>query len=173
MARPKLRKLAADIEAAGGDDYIFDLIADGVPMKRIAEPFGVSRPMLYQWRDLQPHREERRARWEAAMKASAEAKLEEGEEILDECSGSTSPEVQLANSRANYKMKIAEMRDPDRFGKKAGEVNVNLNIGQLHLDALRQLGHMDKRPQLEAGPVVEAVLEGDDVVDAFNQEGEE
>ena len=73
MTRPMLRQLNADVEEAGGDHVIFDMIAEGTPLGKIAQRFNVSRPMLYKWRDHSPRKESRRRYWTEAMKLRAEA----------------------------------------------------------------------------------------------------
>lgn len=170
--RPKLQELSARIERLGGDDYVFDRIAGGDPIGTIAKDLGVSRPYMYTWRDQKPEElaAERKARWEKAIELSADAKEEEGAEILDDLARKdlvTSPEVQLATSRAKYRQWQAETRNRTKFGGEQG-VTVNVNLGQLHLDALRARGSAAAleraRPkQLEdSDPVLEAEVIEDD-----------
>jgi hypothetical protein len=137
------------LEDLGGEDWIFDRIADGRSMQSIAEDlsraregFSVSRPYLYTWRDEGPHRERRRAKWAAAKEASAEAHLEDGREILDGLHDERgaqvkSSEVSLAQARAAYRRAMAEMRDP---GMRTGgvQIGVAVGIGDQALEALRR-----------------------------------
>lgn len=161
--RPFLNEIAQKIEQLGGDDWVFDQIADGVPMRRIAEQLGCSRPLLYQWRDLEPHREGRQRRWKEARALSAIGTLEDGAEILDDLAeeGVVTPaQVTLANSRANYRMAMAKIADPSLDPKKA-DVEVNLSVGELHLDALRKHGGGRRGPeQVEDAEVL--AIEGED-----------
>lgn len=162
-SRPFLQKIAKVIDRLGGEEWVFDRIADGRSIQSIvdeiadAEPSidSISRPMLYQWRDLK--KDVRRELWELARKASAFNRLEDGEKILDDLaeSGHVMPaEVSLANSRANYRMALAKLCDPGLDPKKA-DVNVQVSVGTLHLDALRKLGGGSAR-RLGDGSVQEA-----------------
>lgn len=70
--------------------------------------------------------------------------------------------AQLANSRANYRMRLAESYDRRQFGAPRDQVNVQVNLPSLHLDALRRRAvTATTRPQLSAAsePDVE-VIEG-------------
>lgn len=153
------------VEALGGDDYIFDRLAGGDPVGAIARDLGVSRPYLYTWRNQRPEAlaAERRRRWEESIELSADAKEEEGAEILDDLAARdivTSAEVQLATSRARYRQWQAETRNRTRYGNETGTV-INVNLGSLHLDALRARG---STRALEGRPVVAGELPG--IVDA-------
>lgn len=147
--RPLLQTLAAKIDALGdddmsGEDVVFARIADGEPVGAVAKSFGVSRQYMYVWRDVAGHKERRRALWEAALKASADAKAEEGESILDTLAERvllvTPADVALARARADYKLRLASVRDRERYGEKAQAVSVNVTVQSLHLDALRLAG---------------------------------
>ncbi len=154
-----MRRISRKIEELGGDDWVFDQIASGVPMRVIAEPLGCDRAQIYRWRDLEPHREERRRRWKEARVQSSDAYLEDGEEILtDLASANVTPlasEVTLAVARAKYKSEMAKIFNPD-YGSNGPTVNVN--VGTLHLDALRQLGGHPKKA-LPAETIPEAEWE--------------
>lgn len=169
--RPKLRKLEADILELGGEEWVLGEIASGRRIGDIAEQFGVSRRLLYQWRD-RAHRKDRiRPLWEEAVAMSAEADVETAmahfdrlDEIVghDPVSGQelrrvpASSEVQLASSRAKYLQWLASRKDPDRYGAQDAAVAVNVNLGSLHLDALAAV---KSREALPAAPVEEADFE--------------
>jgi len=52
--------------------------------------------------------------------------------------------VSLAKSRAEYRRWLAGRLNAEAYGEdKQALLNVNLNVGDLHLDALRRVGHMD------------------------------
>jgi len=161
-SQPFLRKIARDIVGHGGDDWVFDQMADGVTIGKIVEPLGCSRRILYRWRDLEPHREVRRQRWKDAMRESAEARLEKGEEILDELADKndypTAPQVSLATARSKYQREIAGVRDPEKFGDRKG-ATVEVHIGSLHLDALRQHGSPTSLPAPEPEVIEAEVIE--------------
>lgn len=159
--RPLLREMNEVLEELGGEDWLFERIADGRAMKDIAEDlsaaregFSVSRPYLYTWRDEAPHRDRRRAKWAAAKEASAESHLEDGRGILDTLHEDRGPavkssEVSLAQARAAYRKAMAEMRDPAmRTG--GAQVQVAVGIGDQALSALRRRASLRDTQVLEA-----------------------
>lgn len=141
--QPKLRALAAAIEEAGGDDVIFDQVADGTYLTRIAEEWDVSSQLLRKWVRLDPERERR---YEAAKRASADALVEDAGSVLDRASVASSAHVQKAKSQAEFKRWLASKRDRQQYGDDAAQVSVNLNLGELHLDALRQRARVVEIP---------------------------
>lgn len=162
--RPFLQMVEDRIERMGGEDeVVFERIAEGVPIREVVADLGCSRSFLYRWRDAKGHKERRRAKWEAAVKASAHALAEDSavplEELARNSEGLTNAEVSLAKARSEYRRWLASVRDRDTYGEAKQEaVQVNLSIGQLHLDALRQRGSMHRVRQLEAGEAREAEL---------------
>jgi predicted transcriptional regulator len=147
--RPALHKLAeriADAAAAVGaspDEYVCSLVADGESVKQVAGRFGVSRSMVYDWLRMDPTGE-REQRFQDARRASAEVHADRAGEVLEELDPLivTAPMVQLANSRSNYYRWMAEVRDREAYGSKPS-VAVNVSLGSLHLDALRQAGRVE------------------------------
>ena len=145
-SRPQLARLSDAIEKAGGEDAIFSLIADGEPMRVIADKLGTSRGMVYHW--IHAGGGEREQRWEAAKEIAAHVHVEDAGEILDTAPGITSADVSLARARAEHRMHLAAMFNRRAYGEdKAAGVNVQIDIGQLHLDALRS---SVQRPALRA-----------------------
>lgn len=149
--RPRMRQLIADIEAKpGGEEWVMDQIAEGIPIRKIAESLGVSRRYLYQWRDRLGHKERLKPMWTAAVRLSAEADLETSiadfeyldREIMDGENGEVikripaSSEVQLVTGKAKFRQWLAARKDPERYGEKDQGVNVNLNLGDLHVQAV-------------------------------------
>ena len=63
-------------------------------------------------------------------------------------------EVSAATSRANFRRWLATVRNREEYGQNAG-VNVNLTINQLHLDALRKVGHMPVPDEIPEAEVVD------------------
>jgi hypothetical protein len=153
-SRPHLQSLAAAIEKVGGDDHIFDQIADGAPMRKIAEPFGYSRQMIYAW--IHMGGPEREKRWEEAKQTAAHALVEDAGDILDAARPVTSAEASHLKARVEHKRWLASVFNRKVYGDDSGKIDVNLNIGQLHLDALRAAG---SRPALPAPEAQEAEYE--------------
>jgi len=149
--RPTLKKLEQDIRDAGGDEVIFERIAEGEKLKEIARSFGVSRALLYDWRDRGG--DDRKKGWSTAMRARAAAQAEEAGEILDNLVGSeiSNADVKLATERANYRKWLASKLDPETFGEQQG-VQVQLNISQLHLQALKAANAAATLPASQPAP---------------------
>ena len=88
------------INSLGGDEWFFGRIIDGDSMSMIAETLGVSRNFLYSWINLK--KGERRAALVEARRLSANAHVEDGQDILAVLADKpelTSAEVSLAASR--------------------------------------------------------------------------
>lgn len=150
-----MRGLARKIqEHPDGEDGIFERIADGEPIRTIALTFNVSRPMIYAW----IHKtEEREKKWRAAQKIAAHGFIEDGMQILDQPleEFDHSGEPSMRKARAEYRRWLAGQYNRDDFGKEesGAKVNVHLNVGELHLDALRQAGRATPLPRLTAEEV--------------------
>lgn len=165
--RPLLRKVNKVIEENGGEDaVVFDRIAEGVPVGEIASELPCSRQYLYMWRDEKGHRERRQEKWKRAMEARTDDMLEESIQILDDLHEKepdpTTAQVSLAGRRADQRIGLAKMMNPEKYGDKKDSVEVNFNLGELHLGALQKHGRMI--PAEEQEQVEEAdyeMLEGE------------
>ena len=140
-SRPYLRKISNLIAEKGGDDWVFDQIADGKPIQSIADQLGCSRPFLYVWRKAGGP--ERIQGWKDAKVKSAQAHVENGMKILDELAEGdrvlTAPEVSLAAHRAKYREGMAKMADPS-LDPRLQNTGTVINVGTLHLEALQKHG---------------------------------
>lgn len=140
-------------------DRVCELIAQAVPMSQIAKEFGVSRRSLFNWCKLPEVRE----KVEAAKAESAESWVEKAQRYLDEAKGDSNSEVGLVKLRVDFCMRMAEIRNRAEWGDKPQGLNVNVNIGQLHLDALRKVGRMSlEADNVTALPAVDAEVEEED-----------
>lgn len=165
-----MRRLVAQIDEAGGPEVVCEMIADGVRIGKVAEHWGVSRRMLYMWRDrMDRERGGVKDMWAEAVRLSAEADVErslEDFERLDRVvevrtdeEGNarvvnripTAAEVSLVTGRAKFNQWLAARKDPDRYGDKS-KLDVDVNLGDLHLQALKQMKQLQR-------PTVEAVAE--------------
>jgi len=155
--QPVARRLAERIEDDGGDAVLFDRVESGRALVTIAEDYGVSRETLRRWINKTPARREA---YDEAKADSADALVEEAGQILDDAKTDSGPDMQKARSRAEHRRWLASKRDRVQYGDDPTvAVGVHLDLGSLHLDALRQAGHMT-----HGVPVVESeVLEGDEV----------
>lgn len=161
-AQPVLRKLCKQIEERGGDEHVFDMLRAGLSVRRIAETFDVpghgsiSRPLMYRWRDKS---EERQAGWAAAMREGAHALAEDAGDVLEDLpEDPTSAQVAKAKGISEHKKWLAGLRDRDSYGAGPSTVVGVIGLPELHIEALRAAGNMD-RQRLTAAPVVEADYE--------------
>ena len=166
---PKQDALIAQIEAMpGGWDDIFDAIADGATYRMLAEKFKVSRSFMHR---VVVHDPERRKRAEIAYQDRAHALVDESLEIADGVNVNLPAAVQKAKLQIELRQWLAAV-DNARYQKANQQLNVNLTIGQLHLDALRRrrvtaiadttaglADTHDSETPLIAPPVVDAEIE--------------
>lgn len=152
--RPGLRKLAAEIEKRGGEEWIFGEFIGGRSIGEIMRELGFSRTYFYAWMK-EGSEEQRAARAEAYHQAkilSAEAHVEQAGEILDDLAeqgGVTPAEVQIAIARSKFRQWLAGKRDGQYSDQKGAGMSLTINVGQLHLDALRQAGRMSGAAAIE------------------------
>jgi hypothetical protein len=158
--KPKTAKLWRDIQRKGGEEYIWSLVRSGLKVREIGERFGVSNHMIYNW--INKGGEERRTAYRLARKESADAVADRAGDILDDLADEstkreiTSPEVKLAEARAQHDKWLASKADPEMYGETKAPL---LQIGELHLSALRQHGAV---PALPSEPVeLPALPKGD------------
>lgn len=134
IGRPKLRafRLRMDeIDASGGMEWFMERIADGRTMQSIADELECSRGMLYLWLKCDPKRHEE---FREARQLSAYAHAENALIMADEADNPLhSP---LVRERCQHRRWMAEKANPVDFGKQNGP-QVQINIGELHLDALK------------------------------------
>jgi hypothetical protein len=135
--RPKLRAFSKKVDAAGGEDMIFERVAGGETIRSIMSDFGVSRGMFYLW--MKEGDDARKEKYDVARRLSADALVEQGLDILDGLEGEelSSADVGAASARANYRKWLAGVRNRDEYGDAQAAINVNLNVGQMHIDAMR------------------------------------
>ena len=172
----------------GGEEWLWDQLADGRTVASVAEELGVSRRYLYVWRDRRAHKHRLKPLWEAAIRMSAEADLEktmaefarldrviervtpdgeiEREERIPHAS-----EVQLVSGRAKLRQWLAAKKDPEVYGDRVG-VDVKVDLGDMHMAALqaadtvllpRDAGVVEAEVLSYGPPGDEAVEEGDDL----------
>jgi AraC-like DNA-binding protein len=167
-ARPFLQALAARIEARAAQDgvsgieHICQRIADGEVMKTIADEFGCARNTIYLYIKLGG--DDWRRLFERARIESARTHAEDALSIADTVPATTA-DVAKAREQIGQRRWLAERFDRPTFGQRT-DVNI-LQIGELHLDALRRRGGPDAlpapRPALGPGvDVVEAEIEPED-----------
>lgn len=136
-AKPITRAAHAKIRTAGGEAWVFSQVADGRTLKALAEELGISRPMLSAWCNAAP----RRDAYTHAKRAAADALVEEGLAITDRVSDPS--EVPAAKLQADFRRWMAGKINREAWGDQHGAL-VNVDLGQLHLEALRQFNAEEK-----------------------------
>ena len=126
--RPVRRRVLRDIRDAGGWVAVLERIANGETVTSIARSFNVSRS-FFAWL-LHEDRERHELVSEARRVAADALALE----IVDRADA-----FQQAKMRADFRLRLASKLDRDQYGHQTPSAQVESNLGQLHLDALRQL----------------------------------
>jgi predicted DNA-binding protein YlxM (UPF0122 family) len=135
-------------ELFGSWDNLIEHIADGASLQELADQLDISRSRLSnQIRHQVP---DHRLRLEEARRQRADAYADEAREIadgdmLDQDGNISGAAVSRARLRVDTRKWLAAVDNPEKYGKQdAAQVNVNLTVNQLHLDALRHF-NQDRR----------------------------
>lgn len=129
---------------------IFERIAGGGTLLAIADDMGFAPQSFY--RLVNQGGEERRQLLKDARKEAAPIHAETSVQILDDADCENGAEVALVKARSDSRWRLAKVYDRETFGDQPVLIHNELNLGSLHLDALRQHGSMSQ----QAIPVVEA-----------------
>lgn len=126
------------------EDDVLDRVAAAEPLESIAKSYGIHRATLHRWLTSS---DERKRGYAQAQQASATAHAELSVQILDDAAEDrdiSGPQATIAKARADSHKWLAERFDRDTFGADPTvQMNV-LSTGELHLDALRQFGSMER-----------------------------
>jgi predicted DNA-binding protein YlxM (UPF0122 family) len=144
--RPVLNALAVKIEEAGGDEVILGRIAAGDYLTTIAEDWGVSRQVVYDW--IRSN-EDRKKAYEHAKSLSADGLVERAAEDLEEASVVSAQSFAKDKARSEFKKWLASKRDREQYGETPPQTNVNLNLGMVHLQALRHGARVEEAEAVE------------------------
>lgn len=151
------RRILSDVEANGGADWLFDQIASGMTVAKLAEQYGCTRSYIS--RTLNANDEYKRALEQARVEA-ADALVEEGLEMVDRLDGnSSSNEIAATREKINWRKFMAGSMNQNKYGTRP-QTNVNISIGDLHLDALRKI-NAERKAIEEEDRAREQAIEGD------------
>jgi hypothetical protein len=142
---PMRRALEKKIESLGGIEFVTSHIAQGMTIGRLAEFIECSRPMLSFWIN---HTDERRDAVLKARKLKAEKLAEEALEIADEADETSNSGVNKARLQVDTRKWMASKLDPENYGDTA-KTQVNISLGDLHLQALKHMGKVEVVTTLE------------------------
>ena len=153
------RKMFAELErvSAGAgktpSEFVYDYIASGKTMTDLAEFLGCSRS--YASRHLNADPEIAKA-LDRARRDSADAMAEDTLKITDALAaridaGEEVPQERITVLREQNNMRkwLAAANNPDRFAAK--DRGVQINIGDLHLDAMRKMKTINSSTPPEGG----------------------
>jgi hypothetical protein len=138
-AKPIERFVKRQIQEQGGWDRIVERIASGETVTEIAQrvlrPDGKAISRAFLSRLL--HQDHARSqRVNQARREGAAAMVDDALRIVD-----TSPmdrdAVQHSKARAELRLKVAGLVDREAWGERPMTVNVGVNVGEMHLGALR------------------------------------
>ena len=128
--RPLTRAQARALDEIG-EEALLELVEDGMTVRELLRLFGVGNRGFYMWLDQEPGR---RQRFTEARAVYAEALDKEGMEIVDGCPPDKE-HIALAKLRVEQRRHVAANADKTRQAGAAGTV---VNIGTLHLEAVRE-----------------------------------
>jgi hypothetical protein len=151
--RPKRKAALASIEKSGGVQYLTDYLLSGGTITQLAGELNLHRGYLH--RILKDH-PEYSAALEAARADAADAHAEAGFEIMRRLrnerklerdtakEGSRAAElsaldVSIAKEEAAQHRFIAQAWNQQRYGSQNSQTHVTLNLGDMHLDALKKM----------------------------------
>jgi hypothetical protein len=163
--QPVMQSITRKLEEEfGGEDWVYDQLASGVVVGKVAEQLGISRRYLYFWRDQRGHKERRKPLWEEAIRMAGEAHAEGVFDDLDNVPDhASSAQVSLASAKAKHRTWLAGKLDRERFGERGMELS--FSIGELHLRALQssKVEHIEEADVeiLDDGDTDVEALEGD------------
>jgi len=130
--QPKKRQFLADLKKQGGVQYVVDRISDGDTFTAIAKEFGLSRNFMTSVLYKDP---EAKALLQTAKRERSHTLAEQALSIVDDVEASPN-EISKAREQASVRKWLASCENPEVYGQRQSAVTVN--IGDLHLDALRK-----------------------------------
>jgi hypothetical protein len=166
----KRRTIASNLDKIG-EQTLLEKVASGMTMAGLARELRISNLSLYHWIKKDPDRQERFAQ------ARAIAADQWADECLDIADQTDNLNAQADRLKIETRKWLAGVTNPDKYKSAPAQANVQVNVNQLHLDALRQLnlGHQGQTPVIDITPtpikqVSSSNLDADDLPDPFGDE---
>lgn len=119
-----------------GIEIICMSIVAGKKINAIAKELHTSRTTIYRYIN---HTAENAAAYREARRMGADALVEEGQELLDNCP-EDSAAVSKAREQAGFRKWRAGVDNRERYGPPQQQALVNINLGDALLGALEQHG---------------------------------
>lgn len=165
----KRRTIASNLDKIG-EHTLLEKIASGMTMAGLARELRISNLSLYHWIKKDPDRQERFAQ------ARAVAADQWAEECLDIADGADSVSANADRLKIETRKWLAGVTNPDKYKSAPAQAAVQVNVNQLHLDALRQLnlGSTETEVTIIAPEPIKQVsssnLDGDDLPDPYGDD---
>jgi hypothetical protein len=166
----KRRTIASNLDKIG-EQTLLEKVASGMTMAGLARELRISNLSLYHWIKKDPDRQERFAQ------ARAIAADQWADECLDIADQTDNLNAQADRLKIETRKWLAGVTNPDKYKSAPAQANVQVNVNQLHLDALRQLnlGHQEQEQMIDITPtpikqVSSSNLDADDLPDPFGDE---
>lgn len=153
--RKMAKRLLNDLKELGGTDYVLDYVGDAGTVAALAVRLNCSRSFLSRVMNAD---EGYRAALREGRRIGADKLADDTLNIMDDLTekeGLTSADVQLAKERVNTRKWLAAMNNPERFAEKK-QPDVVVNIGELHLGALKKL----RAEMIDVSPKVAQIVDG-------------
>ena len=113
---------------------VIEMLGEGKQLARICEATGLSKAALMEWLEETP---ERAAMASRARARAATVLVDEAIEIADEVDAEHPGEINKAKIRIGVRQWVAERWNRQAYGAPSAQANVTINLGSVHLDALR------------------------------------
>lgn len=136
-----------------GEDALLDLVEQGMTTREIYELFGCSNRVFYYWLD---QAEGRRQRFADARKVYAETLDKEGLDIADNVPVDKE-HIAKAKLQIEQRRHVASIHDRSR--QQRDQAGVVVNIGSLHLQAVRE--RMQLGSGIQEAEVIAEEVDGD------------
>lgn len=130
--RPKLRSLKLRIIETGGYEALLDRIASGTTLRELASIYATSPQQIA----LLLNKPEWKKKFDEAKRVAANVRVEDAYEGVKRA---MPEDVNVKRLQFEAAMKLATVFDRPTFGEQKQSVQVNLSIGDLHLQALKQV----------------------------------
>jgi transposase-like protein len=130
-----MRQLLSDIEKLGGFEKICEKISEGESIASIARDFGVSRNFLSHTLNKDPVKKEA---LRLARKAKGEHFAEEALRLADQCDESPNA-ISKMREQVSVRKWLASAHDPDQYAQKNNTTAIQVNVGDMHLNALKKI----------------------------------
>ena len=134
----KRRTIASNLDKVG-ETVLLEKIASGLTMAGLARELNISNLSLYHWIRKDLDREER------FKQARAIAADQWADECLDIADASDNNSANADRLKIETRKWLAGVTNPDRFHAKPTTA-IQVNVNQLHLDALKQLNLASSNP---------------------------